>query len=159
MYCSGVLQWCIAVMYCSGVGQWCTAVVYCSGVLQWCTAVVYCNGVLHWCIAVVHRSGRAGWVNFPGVLHRCLSPRVAQAVEHPTVGEAGRELGEQTKRQAQLACPQQPTDKLVIALLSVRAVLVPACPPDMSPPSMNIPSLFFISASSCPWEEEIEMHM
>ena len=43
---------------------------------------------------------------------------------------------------------QQPTERLVIAFESVSAACVPACPPDMSPPSMNIPSFLRISASS-----------
>ena len=45
-------------------------------------------------------------------------------------------------------CPQQPTDRLVIAFDSVSAACVPACPPDMSPPSMKVASFFRMSSSS-----------
>ena len=43
---------------------------------------------------------------------------------------------------------QQPTERLVMAFESVSAACVPACPPDMSPPSINCPSFLRISASS-----------
>ena len=47
-----------------------------------------------------------------------------------------------------LTVDQQPTDKFVIAFERVRAACVPACPPDMSPPSINCPSFLRISLSS-----------